>query len=84
MGSGVVLGGQAGITDHVDIGDNVMVSAKGGITKSVPPKTIMSGIPARPHNITRRLIGHIDNLPKIVERLDRLEKAIEEFKAANK
>ena len=76
IGNNVMLGGQAGITDHVDIGDNVMVAAKGGITKSVPPRTIMSGIPARPHNVMKKLVAHIDNLPKIVERIDELEKRL--------
>jgi len=76
IGNNVMLGGQAGITDHVDIGDGVMVAAKGGITKSVPPKTIMSGIPARPHNVTKKIVAYIDNLPKIVERLDELEKKV--------
>ena len=79
IGNNVMLGGQAGIRDHVDIGDNVMVSAKGGITKSVPPKTIMSGIPARPHNVMKRLVAHVDNLPKIVERVDELEKKLKKL-----
>ena len=79
IGNNVMLGGQAGITDHVDIGDNVMVSAKGGITKSVPSRTIMSGIPARPHGVMKRLVAHIDNLPKIVERLDEVEKRLKEL-----
>ena len=79
IGKGVMLGGQAGIRDHIDIGDNVMVAAKGGITKSVPPNTIMSGIPARPHNITRKLIARIDNLPKLAERLNELERKIKEL-----
>ncbi len=80
VGNNVMLGGQAGITDHVDIGDNAMVAAKGGITKSVQPRTIMSGIPARRHNVTKKLIAHIDNLPKIVEKLDKLEKEVKELK----
>ncbi len=77
IGNNVMLGGQAGITDHVDIGDNVMVAAKGGITKSVPSNTIMSGIPARPHHLTKRLVAHIDNLPKTAERLDEIEKKLD-------
>jgi UDP-3-O-[3-hydroxymyristoyl] glucosamine N-acyltransferase len=76
VGNNVVLGGQAGITDHVEIGDNVMVAAKGGITKSVPPNTIMSGIPARPHHLSKRLIAYIDNLPKMAEKLNEIEKKI--------
>ena len=76
IGNNVILGGQAGITDHVEIGDNVMVAAKGGITKSVPPNTVMSGIPARPHHLSKRLVAHIDNLPKMAERLDEIEKKL--------
>ncbi|MBL7071071.1 MAG: UDP-3-O-(3-hydroxymyristoyl)glucosamine N-acyltransferase [Candidatus Omnitrophica bacterium] len=81
IGKGVMLGGQAGITDHIEIGDNAMVAAKSGITKSVPPRTIMSGIPARPHNVSKKLVAHIDNLPKTAERLDRLEKKLEKLLA---
>lgn len=77
IGRNVMLGGQAGITDHIEIGDNVMVAAKGGITKSVPAKTVMSGIPARPHNITKKLVAHVDNLPKLVERVEELEKRLD-------
>ncbi len=84
IGRNVILAGQAGITDHVEIGDNVLVSAKGGITKSVPPRTIMSGIPARPHNVSKKLVAHIDNLPKIVERLDILEKRLERLSTDGK
>jgi len=84
IGNNVMLGGQVGITDHVDIGDEVMVAAKGGITKSVPPKAVMSGIPARPHNVMKKLVAHIDNLPKIVDKLDELEKKVRELSADKK
>jgi len=79
IGNNVMLGGQAGITDHVDIGDDVLVAAKGGITKSVPPRTIMSGIPARPHNVSKKIVAHVDNLPKMAERLSELEKKLKEL-----
>ena len=78
IGKNVIIGGQVGIADHVDIGDNSMVASKGGVTKSVPPKTIMSGVPARPHNITKRLVAHIDNLPALNERVANLEKRLRE------
>lgn len=78
IGKNVMVGGQVGITDHVEIGDNVMIAAKAGITKSVPPKTVMSGIPARSHNIMKKLVAHIDNLPKLVDRLEKLERKINE------
>jgi UDP-3-O-[3-hydroxymyristoyl] glucosamine N-acyltransferase len=79
IGKNVMLGGQVGIADHIDIGDNAMVAAKGGITKSVPPRTVMSGIPARPHNISKKLVAYIDNLPKLVARLNELDKKLKEL-----
>jgi UDP-3-O-[3-hydroxymyristoyl] glucosamine N-acyltransferase len=79
MGNNVVLGGQAGITEHVEIGDNVMVAAKCGVTKSVPPNTIMSGIPARPHNLHKRLIAYIDNLPKMSKKLNEIEDKLKDL-----
>ncbi len=84
VGNNVMLGGQVGITDHVNIGDNAMVAAKSGITKSVQLRTIMSGIPARRHNVNKKLVAHIDNLPKIVERLDKLEKEVKELSTDKK
>jgi len=78
IGKNVIIGGQVGIADHVDIGDNSIVASKGGVTKSIPPKTIMSGVPARPHNITKRLVAYIDNLPALNERVYNLEKKLQE------
>ncbi len=45
----VVIAGQVGIGDHVRIGRGAVVLALSGVTKDVPPGTVVSGFPARPH-----------------------------------
>lgn len=77
LGNNVMLGGQVGIVDHVELGDNVMVGAKSGITKNIPPNTIMWGsltaISIQKH---KKRLGYINMLPKLYERVRKLEKEI--------
>jgi UDP-3-O-[3-hydroxymyristoyl] glucosamine N-acyltransferase len=80
VGRNVTLAGQVGIVGHIEIGDGAMVGAQGGVTKSVPPGAQVSGYPATPHALARRMYAALRNLPELVrqvrrmgERLERLE-----------
>jgi len=73
IGNNVMIGGKVGIADHIEIGDNVMVAAHAGIMKSVPPNTIMWGLPARPLKKAKKIYAIFDKLPEIYERLKKLE-----------
>ncbi len=44
----VVIGGQAGV-DAVTVGAGTQVAAKSGVTRDIPPKSIVSGFPAQSH-----------------------------------
>ncbi|MGE4169506.1 MAG: UDP-3-O-(3-hydroxymyristoyl)glucosamine N-acyltransferase [Candidatus Margulisiibacteriota bacterium] len=62
IGRRVVLAGQVGV-NNIELGDDIVVAAKGGVTKSHKTKGMLSGYPARPHQqeledqaILRRLI----------------------------
>ena len=59
LGDGVVLAGQVGIKDHVEIGDNSIVYAKSALLKSIPPNSLYSGIPARPHPQTLKVLAKL-------------------------
>ncbi|OGW74791.1 MAG: UDP-3-O-(3-hydroxymyristoyl)glucosamine N-acyltransferase [Omnitrophica bacterium RBG_13_46_9] len=74
IGNNVIMAGQVGLVDHIEIGDNVMIGAKSGLMKSVPPNTIVWGIPARPAEKTKMMHILSYRLPEIYERL----KAVEE------
>lgn len=81
LGRNVVFGGQVGIVDHVKLGDFTMVGAQSGVTKSFPPKTTLFGMPARPINKARALIGFVGLLPKLYERVRALEAKIKELES---
>jgi len=81
LGRNVVLAGQAGLVGHITIGEGARVGAQGGVTKSIPPRTSVSGYPAREHGLARKIYAAMARLPhvmkefrKLKERVDRLEK----------
>lgn len=80
IGNGVTLAGQAGLVGHITVGDGAIVAAQAGVTKSVPPNTVVSGYPARPHEKAKRINACVQNLPKLYETVAELKKTIEEVK----
>lgn len=79
IGKGVTLAGQAGLVGHITVGDGSIVAAQAGVTKSVPPNTMVSGYPAKPHETAKRVNACIQNLPKLYETIKELKKKIEEL-----
>lgn len=83
IGKNVTLAGQAGVIGHITVGDNVVVAAQAGVTKSIPPNTCVSGYPAKPHALAKRINAFIQNLPDLFKRMKELEKEIEQLKVKN-
>jgi UDP-3-O-[3-hydroxymyristoyl] glucosamine N-acyltransferase len=79
IGNNVIIAGQAGLVGHITIGDGAVLAAQAGITKSVPPNTMVSGYPARPHEKAKVINACVQNLPKLYEELKELKKKIEEL-----
>lgn len=73
LGRNVVFGGQVGVSDHVKVGDFVVAGAKTGIHKSYPAKTTLFGYPSKPADKAREQIAATGLLPKLFERVRRLE-----------
>jgi UDP-3-O-[3-hydroxymyristoyl] glucosamine N-acyltransferase len=46
IGRGVLVGGQAGVADHVRVGDGARIAAKSGVIGDVPAGAIVAGYPA--------------------------------------
>ncbi|NQS99608.1 MAG: UDP-3-O-(3-hydroxymyristoyl)glucosamine N-acyltransferase [Candidatus Omnitrophica bacterium] len=78
IGKNVTLAGQAGIVGHISIGDNSVVAAQAGVTKSVPADTCVSGYPAKPHQIAKRINACIQKLPDLFKKVTDLEKKIKD------
>lgn len=76
VGDGAVLGGQAGVQGHIEIGAGARVGAQAGVTASVAAGATVSGYPARPHREALRAQAALFGLPKLVERLRALERAV--------
>jgi len=81
VGDRVTLAGQVGVVGHIRIGDGTMVGAQGGVTKSLEPGSQVSGYPATPHALARRMYAALRHLPdlvrevrRITQRLDALER----------
>ncbi|MFH1413828.1 MAG: UDP-3-O-(3-hydroxymyristoyl)glucosamine N-acyltransferase [Candidatus Omnitrophota bacterium] len=79
IGKNVILAGQAGLVGHITVGDGAVVGAQGGVTKSIPPKTFVSGYPARPHDEAMRVYACAQHLPELLETVKKLEKKIAEL-----
>ena len=51
-----MIGGQSGIAGHIKIGDNVIIAAKSGVTKSISDNQRVAGFPAIDLNKWKRKI----------------------------
>lgn len=74
IGRNCMIAGQVGIIGHLEIGDNVKIAAQSGISTTVPPDSIIMGSPAFDISAYRKSYVYFRNLPKLVNRLEKLEK----------
>lgn len=80
IGNNVMIGGQVGIVGHISIADNVKIAAQSGIASSVKKEgEILLGSPALNASDYKKVYVHFKNLPKLVARIEELEKRIKEL-----
>jgi UDP-3-O-[3-hydroxymyristoyl] glucosamine N-acyltransferase len=73
VGNYVTLAGKVGVNGHIEIGDGAICAAMGAITKSVPPREVLVGVPAKPMREYKRNFALLKNIHKLYERVKRLE-----------
>jgi UDP-3-O-[3-hydroxymyristoyl] glucosamine N-acyltransferase len=78
LGDRVVLAGQAGCIDHVELGDDVKVGAKSAVMSNVPAGSAVSGYPARPHREFLRAMSTVYRLGPHGEALESLARERED------
>jgi UDP-3-O-[3-hydroxymyristoyl] glucosamine N-acyltransferase len=83
LGSGVVLGGQTAVRDHISIGDGAMAAACSAIAEDVDPKTVVSGTPALPHRQSLREQAALRRLPDLVVQVRRLQEELAQLRTKN-
>ncbi len=72
----VSVGGTSGINDHIVIGENTVVMGRSGVTKDIPPNSVISGFPAQDHKKELELQAAIRKLPKLIEKISEIEKIV--------
>lgn len=79
VGHHVTMGGQSGIAGHLTVGDGVTVGAKSGVIGDLPDHTTVLGFPAQPVGQARRVLTIFTQLPALLDRVRKLEQAVEEL-----
>jgi UDP-3-O-[3-hydroxymyristoyl] glucosamine N-acyltransferase len=74
LGNYVTLAGQVGVAGHLEIGDQAVVAAQSGVSKSLKGNEMYMGFPAMKAGDYREQIARIARLPKLAERVRRLER----------
>ena len=67
-----MAGGQAGLVDHLEIGDGVMIGAQAGVTRNLSDGQKVSGTPAMPHDVSLRAHVLVARLPELRQQLREL------------
>ena len=76
IGEHCQIGGQVGIAGHITIGNNVRIQAQSGIGRNVKDDETLQGSPALNYGDYNKSYVHFKNLPKIMNRLNTIEKNI--------
>lgn len=77
VGRGCVIAGQVGTNQHTTIGDGATLTGRTAVTKNVRAGAVMAGMPAQDYNAWRRSQVLYSKLPRMADRLRRLEKVVE-------
>jgi len=80
VGRRCVVAGQVGTNQHTTIGDGATLTGRTAVTKNVRAGAVMAGMPAQDYNAWRRSQVLYSKLPKMADRLRRLEKIVETLK----
>lgn len=84
IGKHCTLAGQTGLVGHIELADNVHVSGKTMVSRSLrEPGQYSSGIPALTHAEWRKNFPRLKKLDEMVRRLNRLEKEVLELTMDN-
>ena len=75
----VTIGGQAGLAGHIRVGERAIIGGKTGVSKSVESGETVSGYPALPHGLWKRVQALIARLPQMLQRLKSLEERVEKI-----
>jgi len=79
-GSYVVCAGQAGIADHVHLGDGAVIGAKTGVHRDMKGAQSYFGIPAAPIHEAARNMTALRRLPELRDTIKQLERDVAQLR----
>jgi len=74
-----MIGGQAGIVGHIQIGDGAKVNAQSGVSKSIEPGKAVTGSPAFDYTAALRSQAATRTLPELEKRVKELEALVKQL-----
>lgn len=80
VGEGTIMGARSGLIDNRTVGAGSLLYSTAVVTKSLPPGSVVSGNPARPHKEALRQEAMLAKMEKLLARVDQLEKEVEKLK----
>lgn len=81
-GKHVVMGGQVAVAGHLHIGNGAMITARSGISKSLPDGGKYGGAPAMPLSEYNRLSVYLRNIESYVDQISELKEELKRIKEA--
>ncbi len=81
LGPGVIMAGQSGAAGHQTIGAGSVIMARGLVAGDLPPRSQVSGVPARPHKEELHSRAAQLRLPKELKRIRELESRVAQLEA---
>jgi UDP-3-O-[3-hydroxymyristoyl] glucosamine N-acyltransferase len=79
LGDYAVIASQAGIAGHLKLGRQSTVGAKSGVMRDIPDGGTVLGYPASPEKEAKRQWVGVQVLPKVIRRMNALEKLVEKL-----
>ncbi len=76
VGANCRFAGQSATSGHLSIGEGTTIAARGVAVRDIPPRSFVSGFPARPHNEERKILASLPKLPSMVRRLAKVERQL--------
>jgi len=84
IGDHCILAGQSGVAGHITVGEGSIITGKAGLTKSIGPKSIVSGMPARPQHVEQRAKAALYKLPELMKTIQSLQQRVSELEKQNR
>ncbi len=83
LGKRVICAGQAGLAGHLTVGDGAVIGAQAGVPSDLPGGQMYLGAPAIPRLEFGKSLAHVAGLPKLKEKVKKIDERLAALERAN-